>query len=134
MILFSLAYIIFIALKHYITFLLAFSFSASHAQTTFQKSYGLTSLATHAVFVHQHGDGGFTIIGEAAGISFIRTNADGDTMWTKLLNAGANPLVPTSASPTADGGFVITAVTDDQATQALQYEDAVVIKIDANGT
>jgi hypothetical protein len=120
-------------MKPFLLLLLTWLAVQVQAQTIFQKSYGSTGSETHGTYIQQDPDGGYTIIGSTAGITFIKTNSSGDTLWTKVLNAGAVPLTITSASPTSEGGFIITATTDDQATQAVQYQDAVLIKTSATG-
>ena len=65
-----------------------------------------------ALSVQQTSDGGFLIVGNLGIDSFnrdiwlIKTNASGDSLWTKTFG-GANWDIGRSTEPTSDGGYII---------------------------
>jgi hypothetical protein len=86
--------------------------------------------------VHQTSDGGYVIAGYTmsfgAGcvdIYLVRTNASGDTLWTKTFGGYAND-PGFSAQPTADGGFIVAGYTESF---GAGWADVYLIKTNADG-
>lgn len=71
------------------------------AQTTFQKSFSAASNGNPTV--KQTSDGGYVIAGD----NLIKTDANGDTLWTKYFSFGTS----NSAQQTFDGGYAISGYT-----------------------
>lgn len=86
--------------------------------------------------VQQTPDGGFIIVGETNGLPdtrntemwLIRTDANGDTVWTKTYG-GASTDRGYSVHQTSDGGFVVAGFTYDGTSNI----DARLIRTDAAG-
>ncbi len=82
-----------------------------NGDTTWTKTFG-GDLHDGALSVQQTSDGGFLIVGNLGIDSFnrdiwlIKTNASGDSLWTKTFG-GANWDIGRSTEPTSDGGYII---------------------------
>src|SRR5207247_781050 len=71
-----------------------------------------------ALFVNQTTDGGYIIAGWTSSfgaggwddVYLVRTDANGDSLWTKTYG-GVNGDVAWSVQQTTDGGFIITGGT-----------------------
>ncbi|MEO8085763.1 MAG: hypothetical protein ABI763_03025, partial [Bacteroidota bacterium] len=101
--------------------LLVFIFSAS-AQVTFQKTYGDSTVTDIGQSILQTRDGGFLISGTQfntgnlfESLFIIRTNNNGDTLWTKLVKEPTANYSGSQVIQTFDGGFAITGQTCNQA-------------------
>ncbi len=71
----------------------------------------------------------FSVLNETYDVYLIKTDADGDTLWTrKYGNAGYN--LASSVQQTSDGGYIIAGTT---ITYGLNRYDFYVIKTDADG-
>jgi len=86
--------------------------------------------------VQQTTDGGFVIVGRTwsfgAGVSdvwLIRTNTDGDSLWSRTFGEGWAEDDGMSVQQTADGGFVIVGKTGDGG----DGSDIWLIRTDADG-
>jgi len=86
---------------------------STNAQIEFQKTYGGASY-DYGFCAQQTTDGGYIVAGStnsygAGGydIYLIKTNAAGDTLWTKTYGGAATDWV-NSVKQTADGGYIIT--------------------------
>ena len=86
--------------------------------------------------VRQTTDGGYIVAGftESFGagssdIFLIKTDANGDSLWTKILG-GADADIGSFVLQTADGGFLVTGVTSSFGTG---NSDLFLIKTDQNG-
>ncbi len=86
--------------------------------------------------VDQTSDGGYIVAGETNGfgagnvdIYLIRTNADGDTLWTKTYG-GSGYELSNSVQQTADGGYIIGGQTDSY---GAGNTDLYLIRTDADG-
>ncbi len=95
---------------------LLFTFFYSHAQITFQKTYGGLN-EDIGYSVQQVLDGGYIITGytrsfgvDSADIYLVKTNSAGDTAWTKTYG-GLDLDQGKSVQQTLDGGYVITGYT-----------------------
>lgn len=112
-----------------LTFLSFCSFFLN-AQTKFQKTYG--ALGYDAVYdIQKTPDGGYIIAGEsssfkdAAGdVYVIKTNAMGDTLWTKTYGVNGDYDYALAIRPTSDGGYVLCGNS---------AYDLIVIKTNATG-
>ena len=88
----------------------------SNGDTLWTKGYGGTD-SDIGYSIHQTGDGGFIINGGtssfgAGGIDvyLIRTNSDGDTLWTKTYGGPKKDLCK-SSQKTSDGGLILVGST-----------------------
>ena len=76
---------------------------AEAAPITFQRTYGGAGQDL-ASSVQQTTDGGYIVAGSADyDVYLVRTNASGDTLWTRTYGTGWG----NSVQQTADGGFII---------------------------
>jgi len=105
------------------------------AQTSWWRTYGGTN-PDFGHSVQPTSDGGYIITGETqsfgAGngdVYLIKTNASGDTLWTRTCG-GANNDVGYSVQPTSDNGYIITGRTESF---GAGYNDVYLIKTSASG-
>jgi hypothetical protein len=108
--------------------------SSLSAQITFQRTYG-GWLDDRAYSVHRTADGGFIVAGRthsfgagATDVYLIRTDANGDTLWTKTCG-GTDDDCGLSVRQTNDGGYVIAGYTESYGVGG----DAYLIRIDTEG-
>ena len=107
----------------------------ANGDTLWTKTYGGTSY-DRAESVHQTTDGGYIITGIILGCSscpadvyLIRTNATGDTLWTKTFGS-TNEDFGFSVKQTTDGGYIIAGWT---LSFGAGIYDLYLLKTDANG-
>jgi hypothetical protein len=103
--------------------------------TLWTRTYGGTD-SDRGSSVRQTSDGGYVISGETmsfgAGffdIYVIRTNAQGDTLWTKTYGGAGYDFGP-SVQQTSDGGYIIAGYTESFGAGDF---DAYLIKTDGHG-
>jgi hypothetical protein len=114
------------------TAILFFTLNYSAAQITFQRTYG-GSGSESAASVQQMSDSGCIIAGwtnsygVGGDVYLIKTNAYGDTLWTRTFG-GSGHDVAISLQQTTDGGFVITGWYT-----VFFYKDVYLIKTNATG-
>jgi len=88
----------------------------SSGDVLWTKTYGKNG-ADIGVFVQQTLDGGYFIAGYTYSVGrsehawLIKTDADGDTVWTKVLGSAKGGDLARSAQQTSDGGYIITGYT-----------------------
>jgi hypothetical protein len=116
------------------SFLLGSSLFAQ--DTLWTRTYGGDD-GDQAYSVCQTGDGGFAIGGSTWSFGLgqsdyylVRTDSDGDTLWTKTYGLSFHQDEFREMKPTADGGFVLVGYAYSET-----YEDWVVyvVRTDANG-
>ena len=106
----------------------------NYGDTLWTKTFGRIGDNTEGFSVDQLSDSGFIITGfaHAAGnfdLALIRTDNNGDTLWTKLYIGFRNE-TGYSVHQTFDGGFIIAGKTNSY---GAGEEDFYLVKTDANG-
>ncbi len=108
----------------------------SNAQITFQKTYGGTG-DDRGYFVQQTTDGGFIITGYTSSFGagmgdfyLIKTDINGDTLWTKTFGGTSLDGGGESVQQTAEGGYIIVGATLSFGTGNF---DIYLIKTDTSG-
>ena len=118
-----------------ILFLFSTLTSAQIPDTLWTYAYSENPVAV-ASCIEQTSDDGFIICGtanyytsEAADLLLLKLDADGDTMWTKILNTGAQEIAR-CVRQTPGGGYIITGAYD---LYGINNKDVYLVKTDANG-
>jgi hypothetical protein len=107
--------------------------SLSHAQQRWERNYGGTNRDIGRS-VQQTQDGGYIVAGETNSfgngyqVYLIRTNASGDTLWTRTY-AGTGDDWGESVQQTQDGGYIVAGFT----TSFGSYTQVYLIKTNASG-
>ncbi len=106
----------------------------AYGDTLWIKTFGRIGDNTEGFSVEQLSDSGFIITGFEHGggnfdLSLIRTDNNGDTLWTKLYIGSRNE-IGYSVHQTFDGGFIIAGKTNSY---GAGEEDFYLVKTDANG-
>ena len=103
--------------------------------TVWTRTYGGTS-DDYGSSVQQTSDGGYIVVADTgffgAGsrdVYLVRTNANGDTLWTRTYGGMGDDLGQ-SVQQTSDGGYIITGSTVSFSTG---HSDVYLIKTGANG-
>ncbi|HEX3079770.1 MAG TPA: hypothetical protein VHQ04_04875, partial [Puia sp.] len=116
-----------------LTYFIMFSLiTMTEAQITFEKTFGTTG-DNSANDVRLTNDGGYIIVGTAnltnftGDIFLIKTNAIGDTLWTRMIG-GTGIENGNSVQQTADDGYIIAG-----STVGAGGMDAYLVKTDAGG-
>jgi len=119
-------------------FLTMFAFTGFNlnAQTTFQKAYGGTEM-DNGNSVRQTSDNGYIIVGSTTSfgsggrdVLVIKTNALGDTTWTRTFGGATDNEYGFCVQQNTDGGYIVSGVAssfDDVA------GDMYLIKLDSAG-
>lgn len=107
----------------------------ANGDSAWTKSYGGGTF-DYGLSVDQTSDGGYIITGNtdsfgagAEDVYLIKTDANGDTVWTKTFG-GTDSDVGYSVKQTTDGGYIIGGLTGSSATMDF---DVYLIKTDAGG-
>jgi len=105
------------------------------AQTTFQKTFGGGS-SDYAYAVQQTTDGGYILVGETwsfgAGnedIYLIKTDANGDTLWTRTYGGTVRD-EGWAVRQTTDGGYIVAGYTQSF---GAGWDNVYLIKTNSNG-
>jgi hypothetical protein len=101
--------------------------------TLWTRVYGGGSWSDWGESVQQTSDGGYIIAGEYdyagdAQIYLIKTNASGDTLWTKTYG-GADGELGYSVQQTSDGGYIVSGLT----CSFISNDQVYLVKTDASG-
>ncbi|TFB09365.1 hypothetical protein E3V55_07690, partial [Candidatus Marinimicrobia bacterium MT.SAG.3] len=96
--------------------------------TLWTKTFGGSGSNDFGNSVQQTFDGGYIITGESAGVWLIKTDASGDTLWTRSFGGGGD--AGYSVQQTTDGGYIITGNTIPSGASS---SDVWLIKTDASG-
>ena len=105
-----------------------------HAQITFQRTYGGVS-GDYGYSVQQTSDCGYVIAGFTSSfggdddVYLVRTNASGDTLWTRTFG-GPLPDEGLSVQQTSDSGYIVTGWTKSF---GAGNADVYLIKTNASG-
>ncbi|MEK9136715.1 MAG: hypothetical protein AAB393_06290, partial [Bacteroidota bacterium] len=108
--------------------------SASGQVIKFERTYGGTS-ADEAYAVQQTTDSGYILAGNTNStgtgnkVYLVRTNATGDTLWTKSIGGLINDYGH-SVAQTTDGGFIVAGTTYNL---GAGNGDALLIRTDSAG-
>jgi len=104
-------------------------------QSIFQKTYG-GGLNDLGWAVEQTNDGGYIVAGSAesfgagaADFYLIKTDANGDTLWTRTYGGGGDDF-GRAVEQTTDGGYIVAGYTTSF---GAGVEDVYLIKTDTNG-
>ena len=121
--------------KKSITLIIAAFALNTHAQVTFQKTYGGAN-NDYGSSIKQTADGGYILTGTTesfgAGLGnvyLVKTNSMGDTLWTRTIGDSIDYQGGESVLQTSDGGFIISGYAWDTLLGSVVY----LIKTDANG-
>jgi hypothetical protein len=108
----------------------------ARGDTLWTRTFGDTN-SNWANSVRQTKDGGFVAACHTGSVStgytniyLVRTDANGDTLWTKVYSHQYGFDEGNSVQQTADGGYIIAGQTD---TRSANRDDAYLIKTDADG-
>ncbi|RMG60740.1 MAG: T9SS C-terminal target domain-containing protein [Calditrichaeota bacterium] len=107
----------------------------SNGDTLWTRTYGTAADAEVAKCIRQTADGGFIITGykglfgenDLSDLYLIRTDANGDTLWTRVYADPVKRQKGYAVRETSDGGFVICGYIDFPG-------NVLVMKVDQNGT
>jgi len=98
-------------MKHFLPLLILTGLLFGQVDIEWSKTYdgGLNDVGR---FVHQTNDSGFVVLGsilsnEGATALLIKTNAIGDTLWTKKYGGYNDNIKPYAVKQTMDGGYII---------------------------
>ena len=103
--------------------------------TLWTRNFGDTLNKEVGYSVQQTTDGGFIVagvydwLGSNSQIYLIKTNASGDTIWTKTYNGGVDYFGNTCVQQTSDGGYVVVGNTSSFGNGSQVY----LIKTDPSG-
>ncbi len=104
-----------------------------------QQLYGGTNYSKGLNDVKQTSDGGYITVGSNYNYApnpnieylwVIKTDADGDTLWTKIMGNGGDDDVARSVAVTSNGNYIVVGNTGSYAKGA---KDAWILKLDMDG-
>src|ERR1041385_809794 len=116
------------------------SVATCFSQTLFEKSFGSGSDDDWFWGIQPTpSDSGFIVIGQASGafsgsggILVVKTNKNGDTLWTKIYG-GSHADFGYRIAPTSDNGFIFGGFTNSFGTSVGTNSDDYIIKINNQG-
>lgn len=103
--------------------------------TVWERFYGAANTADSGYVAQQTSDGGYVTVGTTGEIGLesdawlIKTDALGDTLWSRTYGGGA-PDAAYAVHETSDGGYILSGATDSY---GAGDRDVYLIKTDANG-
>jgi gliding motility-associated-like protein len=105
------------------------------------KNFGSSSTIGNIMMkVIETKDGGYCMLNNIGqygsyNILVVRTDKNGNTLWRKIINAGAGNDVGQCLQQTKDGGFIIVGSTNSFGTETIggSYADVYAVHLDANG-
>ena len=107
----------------------------AQGDTLWTRTYGGTSV-DQGYSVQQTADGGYVIAGYTfsygagnADVYLVKTDASGDTLWTRTYGGASYDYVR-SVQPTTDGGYIIAGNTESY---GVGSRDVYLVKTDASG-
>lgn len=102
--------------KILLVIMIAFSGNNLNAQITFQKAFGGTAI-DFGKSVRQTSDGGYILAGTTTSsgsggqdILVIKTNAAGDTTWTRTFGGSTDNDYGFCVQQTTDSGYIVSGV------------------------
>jgi len=112
----------------FISFLVIFGVHPVFAQNTFERAYDGQE-SSMGLSVLQTSDGGFIMCGpvtiaSASAIRLVKTNAAGDTVWTRTHSGDVSWIGDHAVAETEEGGFIICGEKNDM---------AYLLRINSNG-
>jgi len=110
--------------KQLLALLIAFISCSAFAQTTFQRTYGLTG--GNSWHIEKTSDGGYLLAGGP--FALIKTDSNGDTLWAKKSSAGNETVY--CVRQTSDGGYIASGAYYNSSTSE---DDALLVKTDSTG-
>jgi len=113
-------------------FLLGISMTST-SQVTFQKTFDLYGGGNGYNFL-ETADGGYCAVGStgafgSSDVFLLKTDADGDTLWTRIFG-GPGDDIGWMFNETADSGFIITGFATNM---GAGVEDVYLVRTDSNG-
>ncbi len=116
-------------------FLLALSTYAQAPDTVWSRTYNATSAA---LALHETADSGFIMGGYIVpdgdtkrDVFMVRTDRNGDTLWTKTHGDTDRHESAADLYPTSDGGFILSGTREEDG--LISNTDMYLLKTDANG-
>jgi hypothetical protein len=110
----------------------------ANGDTLWTRSYERPGSIDRGYSVQQTSDGGYIVAGEtgrpgaqAQNFFLVKTNEDGDTLWTGSYGSGYLDERAFSVSQTKDGGYILAGKTGEYITSHVQ--DVYILKTDADG-
>ena len=101
--------------------------SSAFAQITFERSYG-TPFRDYALSVQQTSDGGYILAG-SGGLTVLRTDSLGDSLWARKLGPDGWVVRGESVQQTLDGGYIVAGSIHPVSEQ----HDIYLVKLDSLG-
>lgn len=107
----------------------------ANGDTIWTRTYGTSSEDEYGYCIQQTTDGGYIIVGNKGTywtyrIYLIKTDSEGDTLWTRIYNYGSCTYYGNSIQQTTDGGYIIVGYADSY---SWQDTDVFLMKINAVG-
>ena len=97
-----------------------------------EKNLELSPIPSKTYSVQQATDGGYILSGDGlnGAVMMIKTNTQGDTLWTKMFEDPTKYRVGYHIEKTTDGGYIICGTSSEPPAQLF---DVYIVKTDING-